>query len=65
MCDTLKVINSEYYSFSCFTSLFNISVAQPLSACLAVIRCIKIVGKTAALFYNATTRALRLSNFMI
>jgi hypothetical protein len=52
---TLKV--SKFKTFNCFDFyvLFNTSIAQHVSAYLAIIRCIKISEGIAALLYTVIT----------
>jgi hypothetical protein len=45
--------------------LFNVFIAQHVSAYLAIIRCIKIVGEIAQLLYTVVPLVNVLPNFMI
>jgi hypothetical protein len=66
---TLKVLKFEILNFKTLNSfsfyvLFNISIAQHVSAYLAIIRRIKIAGGIAALLYTVVTRVDASSQFL-
>jgi hypothetical protein len=60
---TLKVLKFETLNCFGFYALFNTSIAQHVSAYLAIIRCIKIDGRIDILLYTAVTRVDAFSYF--